>query len=574
MKNMKLIVAMVATLIFSANAMAQTQTIYDFSSAATVIDASSTVTLSDGTTLSKTVEGDAKDKVFVNGDESNTYWSYYQSALFSQYADARLAVTGLSEGQTVTITAPAGWEWQWTFDNMELINTDNIEVTTTGTARSFVIGKGVTQLEFKGRADKQWFCMQKLTVTDDGYTADVKLKTPVATLAGISADTGFPYYTFSVTNNDLPVGAEVTFEVTGSDFGELDGATYSFGEPATVSVVAKAEGCKDSDPLLLTAKHYTVRETSWTLEKAGVDSEIPGFSWTGFNWSTSGALYFSSGKFTITKDDLGSHDIAVVNDKWGGYTAFMTKDEPTYSGTAASNKWFAPSTLTIFTSGQILDENVAENTLTDETNCEITVCRSFGEGWNSMVLPFATTASEIKEVFGATEVKTLTSVTVSGTTAMASFAEASNIAAGTPVMVKFDAEVSSARDYGFTSDVTTDLRGTLVSADGVTVTFTGTYTGADVTDSELWFLTDGNLEFKSAGTGIMMQPTRAWLTVECSGEAKVSTLNVNLEGDTGTCIKAVAVGKASAPAYNLAGQRVGNGYKGIVIVNGRKFVNK
>lgn len=574
MKNKKLIIAIATTLALSVNAMAQTQVIYDFSSAATVTDASSTVTLSDGTTLSKTVEGDAKDRIFVNGDESNSYWSYYQSALFSQYADARLAVTGLSEGQTVTITTPAGWEWQWTYDNMQLISTDNIEVTTTGTARSFVIGKGVTQLEFKGREDKQWFCVQKLTITDEGYSADIKLKTPTAALAGISSETGFPYYNLSVSNNDLPAGTEVTYEVTGSSYGELDGSTYHFGEPTTVSIVAKAEGCKDSDPLQLTAKQYTVRENAWILEKNGIDSEIPGFSWTGFNWSASGALYFSSGKFTITKDDLGSHDIAVVNDKWGGYTAFMTKDEPTYSGTAASNKWFAPASLTIFTSGQILDEAATENTLTDEENAEITISRSFQKGWNSMVLPFATTAQEIMEMFGTAEVKTLTGVNVSGTTATANFSDAADIAAGTPVLVKMDTEVASPRDYGFTTDVTTDLRGTTVSADGVTLGFTGTYVGADVTDSDLWFITDGNLEFKSSGTAITMEPTRAWFTVECDGEAKVTTLSISFDGGTSTGIKTTTKAIAPAPAYNLAGQRVDNTYRGIVIVNGRKLINK
>ena len=35
-----------------------------------------------------------------------------------------------------------------------------------------------------------------------------------------------------------------------------------------------------------------------------------------------------------------------------------------------------------------------------------------------------------------------------------------------------------------------------------------------------------------------------------------------------------AVQDENAPMYNLAGQRVGKNYKGVVIQNGKKFVNK
>jgi len=39
-------------------------------------------------------------------------------------------------------------------------------------------------------------------------------------------------------------------------------------------------------------------------------------------------------------------------------------------------------------------------------------------------------------------------------------------------------------------------------------------------------------------------------------------------------IKVEKVWNADAPMYNLSGQKVDKSYKGIVIQNGRKFVNK
>jgi len=47
-----------------------------------------------------------------------------------------------------------------------------------------------------------------------------------------------------------------------------------------------------------------------------------------------------------------------------------------------------------------------------------------------------------------------------------------------------------------------------------------------------------------------------------------------LDGGTTTGINSIENGQIDndAPAYNLAGQKVGKGYKGIVIKNGKKFV--
>lgn len=51
---------------------------------------------------------------------------------------------------------------------------------------------------------------------------------------------------------------------------------------------------------------------------------------------------------------------------------------------------------------------------------------------------------------------------------------------------------------------------------------------------------------------------------------------IKVEKNTADGINTVATEtiNANAPMYNLAGQRVGKNYKGVVIQNGKKFINK
>ena len=58
---------------------------------------------------------------------------------------------------------------------------------------------------------------------------------------------------------------------------------------------------------------------------------------------------------------------------------------------------------------------------------------------------------------------------------------------------------------------------------------------------------------------------------------EVPSINIiKVEKNTTEGINTVATEtiNANAPMYNLAGQRVGKNYKGVVIQNGKKFINK
>lgn len=89
--------------------------------------------------------------------------------------------------------------------------------------------------------------------------------------------------------------------------------------------------------------------------------------------------------------------------------------------------------------------------------------------------------------------------------------------------------------------------------------------------------TDGNGEFRKAGEGAYVNACRAYIKLKnVSGNNAPARLSIELgDGTTGIgSAKSDADGGMEAPMYNLQGQRVGSGYKGVVIKNGKKMIVK
>lgn len=78
--------------------------------------------------------------------------------------------------------------------------------------------------------------------------------------------------------------------------------------------------------------------------------------------------------------------------------------------------------------------------------------------------------------------------------------------------------------------------------------------------------------FVKFGTGATVPSGRAYIYAPDASGAK--RLNVIIKGETTAITIPVVDNNDETPAYNLSGQRVGNGYKGIVICNGKKIVRK
>lgn len=139
------------------------------------------------------------------------------------------------------------------------------------------------------------------------------------------------------------------------------------------------------------------------------------------------------------------------------------------------------------------------------------------------------------------------------------------VPAGVPVLLKGDANKVYALDKAEGgSPVSTDLK----FSDG---------TATSTAETAVYGLAtvDGQDGFYKASKGKTIPVKCAYLEVENSASsAKCFSLGDHSGSTTGiTSVKNEAAGN-NAPMYNLAGQLVGKGYKGIVIKNGKKIVLK
>lgn len=136
--------------------------------------------------------------------------------------------------------------------------------------------------------------------------------------------------------------------------------------------------------------------------------------------------------------------------------------------------------------------------------------------------------------------------------------EVTTVPAKTPVVLKGDAKT-----YTLTQ---------IASADAISDN--ALVAGAkDGDGSTIWALTEqnGKAGFAPVASGVTVPATKAYLVISDASTAKFLPID-----GTATGVNAInaAVDSENAPRYNLAGQRVGKNYKGVVIVNGKKLVVK
>lgn len=105
------------------------------------------------------------------------------------------------------------------------------------------------------------------------------------------------------------------------------------------------------------------------------------------------------------------------------------------------------------------------------------------------------------------------------------------------------------------------------------VTFTGVYSSTPIDDSAVNYVLSDNKLYKVGTAGATMNPYRAYFTV--AGASLVKPLSFVVDG-TATGVDSVEAVEAEEDGvlYNTAGQQVTEDYKGIVIKNGKKYLNK
>ena len=210
----------------------------------------------------------------------------------------------------------------------------------------------------------------------------------------------------------------------------------------------------------------------------------------------------------------------------------------------------------------------ATNDLSTAEGLDVTVHRPLvGQSWNAICFPFGMSESQLKTTFGeGVKVATLTDVTDGN----ASFKTLStlNIEAGKPYLLFNPGEALSE----FTvSDVTINSNTTTEPTIRTDFSFVGTLGKSDISAGDYFFSTKKANTLVKQGANGTIKAFRAYLKAN-GNEARLSSFVVDHQTTSVGNITIVA--PKCEKSYNLNGQEVSRYHKGIVIRNGRKYINK
>ena len=219
-----------------------------------------------------------------------------------------------------------------------------------------------------------------------------------------------------------------------------------------------------------------------------------------------------------------------------------------------------------------IDEDVNSNAITAGENGTVTISRTFNaNAWNTLVLPFNLTAEQLAAEFGAdAKFATYTGTTKNNDgTYTLNFESATALTANTPVFV-WGANDEGVYEFSGVNVVKADPTSTPSDA---AFSFTGSYDKTTLNAGD-WFISSDNKFYRAIGTETM-KPMRAIFRPVTAAAAK--GLSFSIDGGEATGISAITADGSiivndNAPMYNLAGQRVSDSYKGVVIQNGKKFI--
>lgn len=185
---------------------------------------------------------------------------------------------------------------------------------------------------------------------------------------------------------------------------------------------------------------------------------------------------------------------------------------------------------------------------------------------STVCLPFALTETEV------TAAGTFYELTgYDGTTL--TFAEVTETDAYKPYV--FEANADGKPFSNYTDKAIEATPGTYsyqVGSGTYTATFQGTLASGSVPDGAYGYNATGGTFSKASGSGVSINAFRAYITV--SGVATARSLDTDFGDGTTGIEKVKNVGNKYDSIYNLSGQSVSPNYKGIVIKNGKKMIQK
>ena len=212
----------------------------------------------------------------------------------------------------------------------------------------------------------------------------------------------------------------------------------------------------------------------------------------------------------------------------------------------------------------VLDELATDYSPVAANGVKVTVKRALvKDKWNAVCLPFAVTADDF-EPAGVT-LQTFTGVR--GNTFL--FNNATSVKAGQPFIVKPTKDIK-------TLTLTKDIEATSPNSaadkyDGYT--FEGTYTRKLLSPDDNLFISLGTQQVVPPTGSNLLKGLRAYFIIPATASGKEFSISTDGITDRINTIETGAPDPAK-PMYNLSGQRVKSGYRGIIVQNGRKYIGK
>ena len=272
-------------------------------------------------------------------------------------------------------------------------------------------------------------------------------------------------------------------------------------------------------------------------------------------------------EYTGTTDAEGAYSINVIQ---AGLDFTVTVEAENYEDQQfAYSLGGSSKTLDIKFYPELTLNNSEEEVNSYKGKADITVDRTLKAGWNAVVLPFALTADDITNAFGAdAEVATYDGDEQNGDNVHINFTKATTVAAGVPFLLYLETAPASAPVF---TDKAVNF--TVNNAEGNVFDFVGTF--ANTTAAAGDYILSGG-KFKNAAGGNAINAYRAYLKLKGAAASRVSLYidGFLVENET-TAITGAKMNGQQENVYSLSGQKMNNQLKkGIYIINGKKVVIK
>lgn len=440
------------------------------------------------------------------------------------------------------------------------------------------------QPKYQALVDAKTLVQEELAyASKDKYTAFTTLKEATATTATdaeTKANAIIAARRAYVESNGMAEGVKGAVDCTSNLQVTVAGENMPGVSYAELSINS-GQGATDSEGNM-TNKYYDTNGTFWGSDnlKAQMTQNASGLKSGKYLLTVAARGEASLNNLTLT---AGSNSINlpiqtpnnIFGNNWDDYSIETIVDN---SGnlnikiegkTTKSHAWFSFNNFRLVRLGDLdavtLDE-AADNVIEAKEAANVTLKRKFvANKWNTLVLPFAVSDADVKTTFGAdakiVEYSNADDANINFTTST------KGIEANVPVLI-MPAAVNVENTYTFNSVsiVVADPK-----ADGTSYSFVGSYKSYNLVNDD--YMLYGDKWWKTeAGDAYKIKAFRAYIKANTPAAAK--QLNLVIDGQT-TGLKLNTVnGNIEGETYNIAGQRVANSYKGLIIKNGKKIIKK